>query len=89
MYLEFMLTKNVLLDIVYDVTTNDHPVIVGVTFDGGKISGFFACHWRFDFSLLLIYIASFLFLHCRSLKLCTLIRGGSSLPLLKKVGQFL
>ena len=35
-----MLTKNVLLDIVDDVTTND-PVIVAVTFDGGKISRFF------------------------------------------------
>ncbi len=35
-----MLAKNRLLDIVDDVATND-PVIVAVTFDGGKISHFF------------------------------------------------
>jgi hypothetical protein len=35
------LTKNGLLDIVDDGTTND-PVIVAVTFDGGKISRFFS-----------------------------------------------
>jgi hypothetical protein len=36
-----MLAKNGLLDIVDDVATND-PVIVAVTFDGGKISRFFS-----------------------------------------------
>jgi hypothetical protein len=40
------MTKNGLLDIVDDGTTND-PVIVAVTFYGAKISRFSACHWRF------------------------------------------
>ncbi len=40
-FLDYMLTKTGLLDIVDDVNTTE-PVILAVTFDGGKIRRFFS-----------------------------------------------
>ncbi len=40
-FLDYMLQKSGLLDIIDDESTND-PVIIAVTFDGGKVSRFFS-----------------------------------------------